>query len=103
MHADAVCSGRHPDLQRRSEHRVGGAQLEAGGVLHGMDREVAGIEDQLIGNDAVEVERAGAFENPSVETEVEVEIEMADASLVGTREGVNVHASPMVESFRPSS
>ena len=50
-----------------------------------MNRQIARIEDQLIGGSAVEMECDGTFQNLGVEPHVKVEIEVANTSLAGAR------------------
>ena len=57
-----------------------------------MDRQIARIEDQLIGCNAIEMEGNRALQRLSIETHVKVEIEVANTNLFRARVRMNIHA-----------
>ena len=58
---------------------IGVTQLEAGGILYRMDVQVARVQNQFAGRQAVEVDRRRAFQNLPIETHVQVKFDMTDA------------------------
>ena len=89
-----------PDVQRRAEDRIGGAELERGRVLDAVDRESRVSRISSSPDDPVEVDGRDALRSSALEMHVEIEIEVANANPVGARVGVDVHRF-MIEFKRP--
>src|SRR5437773_7730985 len=81
------------DSKRRAQDGIGGAQLIARGAIHGMDCEIACIEDQLVAGGPLQVQRHGALQHFAVKMDIEIEMQMPDANLVGARMRMDVHYS----------
>jgi hypothetical protein len=92
---DLRVAGLEHDRQRRAERRVGLADREPARHVdpagHGLDFEALRVEDQRCrGILALELERGDAVELLLLEVEREVEPQVLDADLIGTRVAVRI-------------
>ena len=82
MHADRARAVQ-TNAKRRAQNRICRSEFVAGCFLHEMNREVAGVEDQFVARCAIQVESDRAFQRFAVKMNIEIQMQMADANLIG--------------------
>ena len=90
--ARAPRAPRRTDFQRRSEHRVGRAQIVPGTVIDAVDCEAARIQNQLVAGQPVALQGGCSLQDTAVEAHIQIQIEMADANLIGAGPRMDIHS-----------
>src|SRR6185436_14990141 len=92
-----------PNLERRAQDRIGGAELVTRRAFHGLNREIAGVQNQLVARDPIQVKSYRALQNLAVESNVDIQMQVTYADQIRTRPCVDIHRfHDRIQAFPPS-